>query len=100
MAMDVALLFQPGTLIADIQLDGPDLLSGEDLETAIILSLFTDRRAKADDILDDPNDKRGWWGDTYSEIANDKIGSRLWLLSRAKITNTTLNRAREYVSEA
>jgi phage gp46-like protein len=38
---------------------------GDDLETAVLISLFTDRRADPDDVIPDgTGDPRGWWGDT------------------------------------
>lgn len=64
-----------------------DLLLDAGLETAIILSLFTDMRAdKEDNIPDGSTDLRGWWGDVVSE---DPIGSSLWLLLREKINGST-----------
>ena len=68
------------------------------LVRAAIVSLFTWRRANADDVTD--GQKMGWWGDTTAEIANDRIGSRLWLLAREKLLPATINRAREYAQEA
>lgn len=71
----------------------------DDLPRAILISLFTWRRANTDDDL--PNlAKFGWWGDTFSTIQNDKIGSRLWLLSRNKLTTETISKTEEYASEA
>lgn len=63
-----------------------DSLFGTDyLRAAVMLSLFCDRRAEDDDALPaDDGDKRGWWGDEFAEVAGDKIGSRRWLLDRAK----------------
>ncbi|MBI3453376.1 MAG: phage GP46 family protein [Rhodospirillales bacterium] len=70
-----------------------------DLETAIIVSLFTDRWARDDDRLpSDDGDRRGWWGDSGTEAG--QIGSRLWLLSREKQTEATRQRAEEYAREA
>lgn len=97
--MDVALLFSPGTIEADIALDGVDLLTDHDLESAIIISLFTNRRASNDDVVEN-GDRQGWWGDTYAEIQGDQIGSRLYLLFREKQTQQVLNRAFQYVTEA
>jgi phage gp46-like protein len=58
-----------------------DVQSGDDLESAVLISLFTDRRAEASDVVPDgSNDRRGWWGDSGSLYL---IGSRLWLLRRA-----------------
>jgi len=78
----------------DIALDGPELTVDNGLRTAVIISLFTDRRAADDDVIPDgSNDRRGWW-------ANPLLGSRLWLLSREKQTDEVLQRARGYVDEA
>jgi phage gp46-like protein len=71
------------------------------LVRAVLISLFTWRRANADDTLPDPKGFRmGWWGDSYPVLANDRIGSRLWLLARAKLTPTTVQRAQDYAEEA
>ena len=89
--MDVALGFKNNRF--DIAQDGAALKSDNGLRTAVVLSLFIDRRANADDeIPDGTTDRRGWWADDN--------GSRLWLLSRAKETGSTLQRARDYALEA
>ena len=73
--------------------------SSQPLVRAVIISLFTWRRAKADDDL--PGDQRmGWWGDNFASVPGDQIGSRLWLLARAKLLPDTLARAKEYAEEA
>lgn len=75
-----------------------DLQSGNDLETAILISLFTDREANPGDVIPDgTGDARGWVGDQDQDY---QIGSRLWLLSRAKQTLETLQRASDYIAEA
>lgn len=93
---------QNGTLgIFDSRLDFRDLEADETLETAVIISLFTDRRADVTDTLPlNETFRRGWWGDSYAEIKGDQIGSHLWLLQREKTTQETLNWAREYSLEA
>lgn len=70
------------------------------LARAVVISLFTWRRAKPDDVLPAGDDRQGWFGDTFAEVQGDRIGSRLWLLSREKIVPETLARAREYSREA
>lgn len=88
-------------LAGDLVRDGARFAEDGGLETAVLLSLFTDRRAGDDDELPDGSrDRRGYWGDGISEVEGDRYGSRLWLLRRAKLTNETVNRAREYVLEA
>lgn len=78
------------------------LESDDGLETAVIISLFSDRTAAADDILPDGmGDRRGFWGDVSLDGGPpDLIGSRLWLLSRAKATLKTAARAKQYTLEA
>lgn len=83
------------------QVSGPGLAEDDGLSTAICISLFTDRRADPDDVLpDNSDDRRGWWGDAFPDVAGDLIGSRLWLLSREKQLQEALDRAREYAEEA
>lgn len=92
----------PGTLpVYDFGISGADLAVDDGLETAVIISLFTDRRADPDNPLpDESGDRRGWWADAYPRIEGDRIGSKLWLLSREKQLQSVVNRAREYAREA
>lgn len=64
---------------------------------AIVISIFTWRKAGKDD---EPEEVNGWWGDTFPTVQNDRIGSRLYLLKRSKLTNKTPLKAREYITEA
>jgi len=100
-ASDIKLIWDNDTQEADIDFIDEDLLREGGLESAVIMSLFTDRRAKEDDTLDDKNDLRGWWADRLDVDANDdKIGSRIWLLERSKTTNQTIVKLKEYILEA
>ena len=77
--------------------------ASEELATAFRIALLTDRLAEADDELpDETEDRRGWWADFDAESLWNgwPIGSRLWLLSRAKITSETVARAELYCREA
>ena len=102
---------QPLTVLIDGQTTSLGLLQDIDndlsnpLVRAVIMSLFTWRRANDDDVL--PNQgggqrgsRMGWWGDSFPPAPNDRIGSRLWLLSRAKLTDATAPLARSYATEA
>lgn len=99
--MDIALVLQSDGSW-DIALDGADLLADNTPRTAIVLSVLSDRRAAADDILPNPGDAdlRGWWADAFPTMDGDLWGSRLWLLARAKQTQDTLNSAQTFIDEA
>jgi phage gp46-like protein len=98
---DIKTIFIDMAHSADYALDGLGLVEDDGLDTAVIISLFTDRRANADDTIPDGSkDRRGWWGDSFADIENDKIGSRLWLLGREKQLSRVLTRAQQYADEA
>lgn len=99
MAKDVKIIWDNTLSEGDIKFENEDLTREEGLETAVIISLFLDRRADEDDELDNPEDKRGWWGDNL-EDNGDQIGSKLWLLDRAKTDQETINKAKDYIYEA
>lgn len=96
---DVRTVWDPFGLAGDWLFAPPDLVTGRDLETAAIISLFTDRLANPDDQLPDPHDadRRGWWADYGADYP---IGSRIWLISREKETEDVRQRAEEYCREA
>ncbi|WP_447588632.1 phage GP46 family protein [Aquipseudomonas campi] len=86
---------------ADLVIEDGDLVLDHTLQTPVVISMFSDRRARSDDALPgDQRDRRGWAGDAWPEVEGDKIGSRLWLLSREKEIAETLRRARDYGKEA
>jgi phage gp46-like protein len=75
------------------------------LASAVLLSLFLDRRAEADDAVDGSGlfARRGWGGDALAipgAAPGDRMGSRLWLLARAKQVDETLRLAEDYAREA
>ena len=95
---DVAIQWDVTLGRGDWVLSGALIETGQDLQTAVLLSLFTDRVAEADDVIPDgTSDRRGWWGDAGQ---SNPIGSRLWLLDRAKGTAETVASARDYIAEA
>ena len=78
------------TSAGDFELD-------ESLDTGIITSLFTEARADESQVTD--NKKRsGWVG---SEFIDDNepsfnMGSYIWLLDQARLTQSTINNAIDY----
>lgn len=101
LACDLALRGD-GDPLADVPIDlATDLATDAGLETAVIVSLFSDRRADPDDPLPDAgDDRRGWWGDAVPDLPDDRIGSRLWLLAREKQLPEVLARAEDYARQA
>lgn len=104
---DLALVWNAALGEADLALAGTDLAMDNGLETAVIVSLFTDAPADpGDDIPDGTGDRRGWWGDMPVDAAAqngttpDVTGSKLWLLARAVLNPETLARAEKYAKDA
>lgn len=104
--MDIQTAFNGAVPAGDWVLSGGLLGEDHGLKTAIIISLFTDARARDGDVIPDgTNDRRGWWGDVAPPVnapagAPWRTGSRLWLLSREKQTAETARRAEDYCREA
>ena len=67
-----------------------DLAGDDGLETSVIISLMTDQRVTENELPPGLTSLRGWWGDMFPVVESDQIGSKLWLLGRAKALNTTL----------
>lgn len=78
--------------------DGSDLLAEDGLETAVILSLFSDARA-ASPSPDGSEDPRGWWGDIGDEDGV-RLGSLIWTLFREKVLPATVSLAITYCRDA
>ena len=95
---DARIVFDNATGYGDLAMDGNGLETGLELETAILISLFTDGQADPGDIVFE-KDPKGWWADTYAAledpalplIANDRIGSKLWQVFSRQRTQETLN---------
>jgi len=108
--LDIALVFDPETRRTDLALgaDG-DLLLDETPATAMLIAFGSDRRARPDDELpagiseiNTPSslvERRGWAGDAL-DADGELIGSRLWLLDRAKQTELTRILAEEWMKQA
>lgn len=98
---DIRTVCDTSALAFDWVVHGAGLEEDDGLETAVVLSLFTDRRAENDDALPGArDDRRGWWADQFLDESKDRLGSRLWLLSREKQVSAVLVRAKEYAEEA
>jgi phage gp46-like protein len=95
---DIYILWDNGNAQGDWTLAVGDLQTGQDLETACLVSLFTDKLATPDFVpTDGSSDRRGWWADPYND---QPLGSNLWQLERAKKTRDTLGLAQRYAADA
>ena len=65
--------------------DDGDIKTVDFFDTAILYSLFGERRASADEVVDAQR-RRGWIGN--GDFEN---GSKLWLYSQARLTRDTMN---------
>jgi phage gp46-like protein len=98
--MDMALTYNPNIGMLDISFANGDIVYAPDIQTAVILSLFTDARAPNSFIPPDRSqDRRGSWQDYYDVTPT---GSLLWTLRRAIITDDTtlLNLAKTYALQS
>ncbi|UNJ22059.1 baseplate protein [Microcystis phage vB_MweS-yong2] len=77
------------------------LSDADQLASAVVISLFTDRRAP-EGWREDVADRRGWWGDAIAEdgVTPGPIGSHLWLLDNEAATERNAQLARAYAEEA
>lgn len=98
LAGDILVQWDNALTLGDWVLAIDDVQTGQDLETACLVSLFTDRLATPDFVpTDGTSDRRGWWADPYNDAP---LGSNLWQLERAHKTRSTLGLAQRYASEA
>jgi len=71
----------------DIGVNG-DILSVDFFDTAIIVSLFAERRADESEVVESRL-RRGWIGNEGTP--NFEIGSKIWLYEQSRLTRTVLN---------
>ncbi|WP_298281270.1 phage GP46 family protein [Acidocella sp.] len=97
---DITITWDPINFRGDWTVESGQVATGGDLETSVLICLFTDRVLPADTAPPDgTTDHRGWWADTYEALP---IGSRLWTLARRSISDVTqlLRDARDICQEA
>lgn len=62
-----------------------DFATVSGIETPVLCSLFSDRRASVDEVAD-PWKRRGWIGNLVSDTPSDNYGSGLWLYEQRRAT--------------
>lgn len=105
----IALRFDPLTGVCDVAVENGALAIDRTPVTAMLIALGSDARARPDDVLPHQPDAapstalalnpwRGWPGDALDRRGR-RLGSRLWLLIRAKQSEETRRRAIAYAEE-
>jgi len=87
MKSDAVLTLMTGSQIYDLDINANgDIDTAEFFDTAIMYSLFGERRASSTEVVE-PQLRRGW-------IGNDDFenGSKLWLFYQERLTRNVLNR--------
>lgn len=74
-----------GIIDFDIDIDSRDAVTDQGLYEALLISLFSDRRAASDEVAD-PMKRRGWICDLISDVPGDRHGSGLWLYAQSRLT--------------
>ena len=69
----------------------------ESMETSLLISLFTDARISDIELHKSEKQNRGYFGDA---IFGETTGSKLWTLSREKMSSMTLQKAKQYSLDA
>jgi phage gp46-like protein len=95
--MDISVSWNSGALRGDWIIKNGTFATDAGLHTAVLTSLFTNRRAPADWVppAGSPQTRGGYFGDTYTKRP---LGSWLWLLYRSKIGDrrAVLNQVQNY----
>jgi phage gp46-like protein len=68
-----------------LDLENRDIATTGGFETALMCSLFSDRRAYADEVAE-PFKRRGWIGNLVSSVPADNYGSGLWLYEQRRMS--------------
>jgi len=109
MFCDDMLVSDPTTGRVDLAFNGTGLVIDTSPQTALLIAIGSDRRARPDDVLPDPvtntfepgrlNARRGTPLDALDSLGR-LFGCRMWLLIRAKQTEATRRAAEGYLNEA
>jgi len=95
---DIRITFDQYDQFVDFILADRDVDRDDGLETAVLITLLTDKHADAGDPLpDDSGYHGGWFGDSLPVVPDYKMGTKLWLLQRAKTVTEIPAIAKEYL---
>jgi len=96
----IKMVWDSANLRGDLDRDGANIQTDDGLDTAVLISLFTNARAEASDVKAGSS-LGGWWGDDYGFTDGDREGSRLWaLFQTGKIDERLRKKAYALIDEA
>lgn len=84
----------------DLVIENGDFKTSAGLESPLVVSLFSDRRAYSDEGIGDSLRRRGWLGSTIVGGTDHNFGSGLWLYSQARMSQDTINGVRSEAEAA
>lgn len=97
---DVGFFFSPSNLVCpDIVIEDGDLKADTGLQNAALISIWSNRFVKKEDLPEGETDQMGWWADEFSIPSTDEIGSQLWVTERSKILQATANRMKDFAQQ-
>lgn len=93
-------LFNTGEFFDIDFADDGDFATTDGLNTSLIVSFLTDKRADASEI-NNPRYRRGWWGNLFQlDSTFPEIGSKVWLLDQSANQQDSVNNAIAYAQDA
>lgn len=94
---DAVLTIDPVTQRYDINIDAQgDIETADFFDTSILYSIFGERRANKDEVLD-ARYRRGWIGSEGKDFEN---GSKLWLFEQSRMTATNIARIADEIKKS
>jgi phage gp46-like protein len=97
MAQDVKLAKNDdGIFDIPLTADGKDIATVDGIETALMVSLYTNARTSGSKVPDSFN-RQGWAGNLLTLKDGFELGSELWTLKQARLVQNTLNAGQDLV---
>ncbi len=84
----------------DLVIENGDLKADNGLETACLISMFSDARVTEEQLPSGETDPRGYWADEIAEVIGDVFGSNLWLFDRGKIVEGAVGQIQDAVKSS
>lgn len=100
---DLSFIYDPEKGHSDMQIVDGDFLIADDLQTAVEISLFSDRRARDSEVdtiqagRKQRVSRKGYWANSFKENIQ---GSALWILYRGKRSQETLELGEKTATES